>query len=365
MKTIRCSRLPLAMACPQSTAPAALPLDGDTAPANLGTAFHAVALSRIAGRALDIDEVAERNQCDPDELARLAGMFHTQWARAALPLTNIQIEPKMDAVEDRHVTITGTPDIVADTPTGRAVIDLKSGWLDGNHRDQLRGYAWLVYHMTDAREIWCGIHRVRRGEIEGWTETAASLDRWYTALVARVHSQEYNPGPHCGHCPRRFECSARREYLRDVVAVFAGQDWRVDEEILSLRTQAWVDVLGRIKLLQAEIDRARETIKADVIAHGGLMPGLHADLQMVEEQRESIQADIAFGLLMDGYFAPRRDVLLEQLSISKAALERAVKKLAPKGEAARTMRDLLSGLREAGAMTETTIQKLEVVRHDD
>ena len=157
----RCSSLPIIAECSQAAvAPKlAVSMSGGRRASTMGTAFHAYMKPMIDGSDTpDVRELAERYQCDVDELAMICRWGKQSWRSMA----RFFPDPRSEVTMEDGV-LTGTCDVLSTQPYLVSICDHKSGWGDGDFEEQLRGYAWLATRQDpDIQEAYCLVLHVRQ-----------------------------------------------------------------------------------------------------------------------------------------------------------------------------------------------------------
>ena len=255
------------------------------------------------------------------------------------------------------VVLTGHTDVLV---VGANVIlaDLKTGWLDSDHEQQLRAYAYLALQRDDARscaKVSAASLLVRSRQADWYHWTREQLNDWWQAFVRQVKDHDtYRPGRHCGHCPRGHECPAKTALLAQGARALAGFS-----ELGPLLTGEQLgQVYDRAKLVVDCAEQALELVRAEVDRRGSpLAIDDQRALSLQEQRRKQIDFRRAWSLL-DDY-----EDLHEACSISKTALEKVIGRHAPYRGKGRAIADVMRRLDEAGAVAETITRQLRCVKH--
>lgn len=349
---LRCSSLPLFLKCGQSIG-GLLNVNEWHQESNLGTAVHAALARHLSGVPVDVAAIALLYGVDEGEMGYLYSQGLRAWA---------EIEPKGGKVfpeisfalvdEGSSVHVTGTADVVVELEGGGLeVVDWKTGRRDADCREQVLGYCALALdsyrhaEWVTARVVW-----LRTLEAEIYTLRRSELDLWKTRLALQVQDLAYRPGPHCTHCPRRYECEARIQMSTAALAVLGSERGKLlralppDEQVnLYRRAKDVIDLAYRV------IDQVKELAgEAPIVGHG-------VRLEMVDEQRRSLNAAAAWPTLQEHL---SENALADAVSVSITKVQDAVAAGAPKGQGASRKRALMAALEAAGAVGSTTIRKL-------
>ncbi len=384
--SIRCSSLPLVSLCAASMVDDGVRLAGGGEAADIGTAAHAFMARAINGEMADTIELATEFGVDHDELSQMCQWGWRAWERVytrgwipLLPPPQTEVEVAC-VDEESGLELTGHIDVlsVQDGPDGPIVrlADFKSGRLDLDASEQLRGYAWLALRRyPDATSVWAAVIRLRDQVLYGVEWTRQDLEAWYRRLVRHVgQTGMFAPGPQCRFCPRGLTCPAKTALIRQSVEALTKFESDVaDVELgaaplsflpteLAERGTCLADVLECAKLVEGVATRAREMIKADVVAHGGTLPTTDGrELRTVETKRRDIAYAPAWPILRETIPS---DTLCECVSVSKTKIEEAVKSMVGRGQKTKAVKEVMDRLEQAGAITIHPILRLEVRRND-
>jgi hypothetical protein len=362
MKIIRASKLPLALACPQSQIPPAVLIAGDDEASRLGTAVHlrvADAITEGGYDLIDVQDHAAFAGVDADELGMLVGIAMRIWRETLAPsFPDPVIEESVEVnVGDSTLKLTGHPDLMTLVGTEIRGIDWKSGRVEGeNVEDQMRGYAALGFaRWPEAETCRWSVLWIREQELVTYPErpdapswTRAEIEAWADGLPAWLAVEEYRPGQHCRYCKRRFECPARHTQLQHITG------WILDTPYDDVAS--WLSVADAVKLIrdvEAQCKAALSAIKTEVLARGGSIPGL----TIREQQNREIDVDRGWDLLVDAVGEP---TLRRLLKASIGDVETAIKATAAKGQKGTRLKEFFGGLVTANAIRINTKQILEV-----
>ena len=356
MTSIRCSSLPLVSACAAASIPPAVRIEPPRGPADLGSAFHDCMAAVVSGQPYDLDTIANLWHVDPEQLRPMVGWARARWADTfAEMFPAASVEVPMSYCDD-DLTLTGHSDIGSVLPSEIRVGDWKTGWLDVDPIDQLRGYAFLSLmahsELPDIDSVYVLKIDVRHQYAEPRRFHRAELLDWWTWL--KSHAKEttlYRPGPHCGRCPRALECPAHATALRHL-----SQSLVTATPTDSLRGASPDDLAQTVllaRMFEKRIEAFLKSAKAHVEAHGGQF----GPLFLRDENRPWIDVARAWDVLTD---ALGQDTLRDLLSDSKGDLLDAFAANAPPRGKGAAKQALIARLEEAGALVRNTIQKLEV-----
>jgi hypothetical protein len=211
------------MKCASSLVPTDNPVhETDTDPQNVGIATHDLLRMHVEGREVAEDTITEVCTRERAERAEVAMRFHygvKAWAEVGKYFDRVGAEepfeqPMMLRVGDTRYTVilTGRPDLGGSEVT----LDFKGGRVWSDPAWQLHGYNYACRRKWGIA-VWLIPQRCDVQAAMGRKDFEAAIGE-QIALVGK----EYNPGRHCGFCPRRDECEARARRLHGVYQLFCG-----------------------------------------------------------------------------------------------------------------------------------------------
>lgn len=363
---MRCSSLSLIEACPAAALPADPRVESASAAADLGSADHEWLAARIGGTGLvpEIEELAKKYGCDLDELEKLCRCSWRAWEQVQEhfpdPMTEVYLESESG-------WLSGHADVLSVADGLVRVLDFKTGRQDLDHSAQLKGYCYLAMLQTNTwRAYGCALG-VREQTVDGDYYTWQELKEWADALLQSVVDQPkavYRPGPHCTYCPRSAVCPAKTELLRQSAEAFTSV--RPTGTLIwphadcAQHGAALANLLGHVKLLESACATARDLIRADVAALGGVVPtGDGRELVLREVATRRIDFKAGWKEILRSL---TREKLFDALTVSKTKLECAMRDSAPRGQKTAAIKEFLSRLEAAGAIHTTYQTRLEVRR---
>ena len=367
MLAVRASRLPLLPLCPASIVPPVVVIDTTGPEARLGTAVHECLALAVLGKTWNARDTAARQRVDVAEVEELVWSALHVWERilCLFPAPQTEVEYVLDNAA-RRVRLTGHVDLVsapAERPSELCLLDWKTGRVDTDYAEQLRGYAYLaLHHHPHVKTVRAIVVWIRLGSTDWHVWTWDELDKWWTGRLETLTTERevYRPGVHCGQCPRGHECPARASLLRTALDLLTslvsfGPD----------RGRACGMIHDRVKLLEEILEQTRQQIRAEVVAAGGVLPtGDDRELRLVQQERREIVPTLAWKILQEEGITEEH-LLAECASLSKGAVERAVMARAPRGQKAGAVKNLLDRLDVAGALVSHVTARLEMHRIRD
>ena len=375
---IRCSALPRVFACPASLAKPDVLIDGDSDPARLGRAVHAAIASWIGTGGTDADAVdAACDECgvdlagrdDAHWLARNAWRF---WASIAPHCAPPQLEFAVEA-EGPNFRLTGTADLVTFRDDGDLVVyDWKSGRLEPDMLNQLKGYAWAAIQAIRPDDLPERFHLAvvwLRDNTRDMREfTLADIRQWATGLSEKVKDYQAGNAAYtddvswCHYCPLAATCEGRAALLQGAAAMFpAVAD---SKEIAPLTAEDIVRLTPQAAALEKALQAFKDARKAKLIELGGSVDcGDGSEIALVEAKRDTVRFAEAVPVLMEALALSHDEtitLIADAVTVQKKALEDAVCKDAPRGQKSKAKAALMAMLREAGAIRTATFDSVRV-----
>ncbi len=349
------SGLDRAVACPGSVTLPQAPSTGAAAAA--GSAIHAY----LADPAHDLDAVPEehREACAAIDLAALpAG---AEWAHEVTvawdPATGRGREVGRDL--GRHYPATGeifgTADVIGLTPDAVHVYDYKSGWgavPAPTENWQLRFLALAAAEAYGRDTARVGLIHLNGDAPRYRTATFDALDLAATAAELRAALKTWVPGApivqgeHCRYCPAFDSCPAKLALFRaavDIPLAITPENARA----VYLRAEAVAQVLGRVRAGLEMYAREHPIPLGDGLVYGP-----------TTTERESVDAAAAQRVLTAIHGAEVAAAAIEAKT-SKAAIERAIGAVAPRGQKGKLVAAALRAIATEGGIQ---VRRTETVR---
>ena len=367
--TIRASALPRAFACAASARQPTLRIETDSDPARLGTAAHALleavvnqALTHTGG--LDIEAAAKQDNVDVDDLRFLVLSGIKLWGQIKAWFPGALAEFDLEGVVN-GVRVTGHPDVMAISGTKATVGDWKSGRVDYDYRQQMRGYmALIMLNFPEVKEVVGIVGWLREQEIEPYRMSRADLPAWlaeFDTNVAQWDGQTYNVGSACTYCPRTHECPALAATVRRDIAMLADDSMaaRIESGLADLKPAQIVDYYRKAKRIEKFTESFRQAVRARAIAEGSIPDDDGRELRLTESHPRYVDPMAAWPVL-------HRHLTDEEIAgavkLSASKLDDAVAKKAGRGKGAEAKRQLAAALEEAGAVRTETQYRLTDAR---
>jgi len=361
---LRCSGLPLAFRCAGSVRPGAVPINESNDPADLGTAAHEGLAQLVETGKVDYDAVpalAKKHKVDETELRVLLAQGAQLWeqVRESFPAAMTEVDL---AHEAGSVELTGHADILGRSGAVALVGDWKTGRVDSDYAEQLKGYAALaLLEDHTLQSATAGVLWVRDASFEHYTMTRADLPAWLDRLETELVQWDgtFRPGRHCEYCPRAHECPAANAMVRSAVAALSDKD--VDDAALirEMPAEQLIQLHSRVSLVESQIDRFRKAVRHRVEEQGDIV-GDEKRITLETEERRQLDPLAAFPVLEAQGFGDAEMAEVIDISVSKA--EKVVATRAGKGKGAGAVRELQAALKGAGAIKTRPITKLVLRR---
>jgi hypothetical protein len=341
------------MACPASQVAPEVRIENRTPEASIGTAVHRFMAAHVVG--LEDREHVVAAELGLDEEAReQAGIIYATakklWRQFHMwfpdPRTEVYLE---------HGQLTGHIDVFSSVPGEVRVLDYKTGRLDLDHHEQLRGYSWLALQdMPEADSAYGMVVNVRAGTYDAERFTREELDAWHAGLIERIgNTNVYIAGRHCGYCPRRHECPARMQLLKQALVTLDIADRGMSERELG-------QLFLAAKAMEQVIEDAIALVRAEVISRGGTMRiSGGQQIEIVHQERKDIMFQQGWPALMQ---QPElvNQTLLDSMKVPKTALDKAARAVASKGHGAAYIRMIMQKLQDAGAIRKKVVPIMQV-----
>ena len=353
---LRCSSLPLIAKCPQAAAAPAIEVGRQDDAARLGSAVHEALAKHIAYLPFELGDIAGRYDVEFEELAKLFRSALAAWKRVEqfFPAPRLVEYELSHRDEFTGIELTGHIDVIAQDETQIRILDHKTGWMDHDARDQLKGYAWLALQKNlHIHDVYAATLRAREQTIEGFRWSRDDLNAWWAKTSVRSQSILYHPMPStCQHCRRNLECDAFHASVAGAVNMVKSSIGK------NLTPLVMVEVVKEARALSKLFDQVCDWVHAQVQAEGGRVHGIDEDLVSTNQEMRQIVFASGEGIL--------RDLLGERFaeacSVSKTKAEQIIGDAAPRGAKGKRIQEALEMLENAGALNRKTIHKLELKR---
>lgn len=361
---LRPSRLHLNVVCPPSALPPNVRIERPNPDSMPGTLTHDVLTVIGRGGQLDLDAIAHnRGAVNDAELQRMARFIAHTWDRIKPLFPEPQFEVRME-LEDGDVTLAGTADLVSTAGHELRIMDLKSGWRPSSAEAQLRGYAVLALHSSDASTIRATQLNLRDGILDTWLWGREDVLAWWDNLKQLLREMVsagatallYHPGEHCRYCPRWHECPAGAMLVRAAGAYLV----QLDAEAGDLLPEDLATILERARQVERAAEMARRLVTAAIDAAGGRIALADGrELRLVRQEVKKILYGPGQHVLAD---AIGPEALAECLTVGKTKVEDAIRATAGRGMKTAAVQDLMRRLDEAGAITTSVREFADITR---
>lgn len=353
--SIRCSALPRIMRCPASAEPANI--ESDSPEARLGRIVHECIARKPGYEA--VRNAAANAQCDPDEAAMLyhAGLEADEEFVEREGLILVQREKPLE-FDGGALKLTGTPDVWGVLPSQQAqVCDYKTGRVDRNHDQQLRGYAFLILAaMPNVDEVVCRAVWLRSKNVDTFVVTRVETGNWWTDLVDRVDSQNYTDDISvCGFCPHKAACWQYSRLLGVAVAPIMSQG-----QCLPTTAADLAALYPAAQELERHLAAYKHAMRAALAAGPVALPDGRI-IGLETRKRATIDASKAMPIIHAHYDGDP----LDMMEVRKSALEERIRDGAPRGMKGKAVDDCMFALESAGALTWTETEAIGIRRAEN
>ena len=358
---LRVSGLPLFLACGQSAAPVAVPIETEGTEARTGTAVHDVLAAHVNGGEKSAREAAEENAVPEaaDEIELLARYGRQLWLdlQAAFPAPMVEKELEVTLGRLRLVGHTDVLSLAGDEADTVRVLDWKSGRKARDYFDQLAGYALLGCLGMGCTRAQVTTAWLREGEAETRTLETPALQAFLKRLQAAVDAYldgraPYVVGDQCAHCPRFAECPARAELvdatrraLGDVPARAATGE--LADNIRQLAAQGRLSMLyAGLQCIEKAAREFRDQLRLE-LDKGALQEPDGRLFYVKETNQRALDPALAWPVARE-YLTDAE--LRPAVRLSLSVLEDQVKAKAPRGVKGQAAAAFARALDEAGAI---------------
>ncbi len=356
-KRYRCSALPRIILCPASATKPKVQIDSDNIAGRIGSAVHkALAIGYNSAFTYFGKLAAEFRVAEQDIIPLFwVGRHRFEEYMDVLDVHNIEHGLSRD-IPGTDITLTGTADLYGLTKTDPQmpfIWDYKTGSQTTNHREQLIGYAYLLwgeeYDTVKLFTAWLRANEVQIDDI-----TPADIAAWLERLKWAIsHPKTFRAGEQCTWCPRAHECKARTALIRKS----AGDMLALGDKMKALTPATLAANYLRAKQLEKVLKQFDATLKDALMLHGELPMGDGRMLTLEDTSRDKLHMakmlehlDIPVEKLL-----PSMTLTLGNLrKVISAECERENK---PKGE---TIKITLEALRDVGAITTSYGQSIKI-----
>ena len=370
---IRCSSLPRIWRCPASIKAPEFPVkDGPVHPVTMtGTLVHKALAAILSGQpAPDMTELcADYPDVDAGEVGWLVSSAMRIWdgLKEDLGAYVSDVEGYRQTILSPSHALGGSADVEAhcNNTTG-LIVDWKSGYLERDYMEQLRGYAalWQVVagalsHPMKYERIVLVVAMLRKSETITEIVTDEQTRDWVEELKSRLQDPEetYTSDPgDCTYCPRKAECGFRPLMLADSASALVGLgdgDIMLAEDLAKLYPKA--------EALKKALAAYSYALKSALEDEGGPLPvGDGTEMYLQEKTRQEVYLESGWPVLnkrlgfdADEPMGAVLDALAPHLKVSKTSLLKALTANAPRGGKSKLREAILAELEDAGALGET------------
>jgi len=332
--------------------PPAVQIEADNTEARLGTAVHEALACYVRGEEYDVPAIAAKHWVDADEVNRLTWAGRRLWDGFRDMLIVEAVEELLCYPLSADISLSGHADVggsLAEPGDEEAavIVDWKSGRDGVNHRNQMMGYAWLVYNDNQpgpavVKIITCWL---REGAYDIEDVTPADVNAWEAELHdALKQPGRYGPAPEaCRFCPRGHECAAKAALVHDSIVALTAPGTHITD----MAPASLVALMPQATMLEGVLKAYREAVKATLAEHGPIPLGDGREAYLAERVRETVNTGPAWDILKA---ALPEEQLRDALKVDKGQLRKLVMALAERGQKGKAVAALMEQLKQAGAV---------------
>lgn len=350
--------MPLAVLCPASLQqPDGYTLATENEASRLGTAVHDWLSDRLAKKDKDFDYYATKHTVKVKEVEKLSLKAFRLWCEVAelFPNPNVEVSHELTF---KTLTLTGHMDVLSFNTAYKmvCVLDYKTGFLDGDHEEQIKTYGLLALDLfPQAEKVLAVILNVRDYTRDQQVYTRGALNSWLEErVVGRIIDDAgcYNSGPHCRFCNFRSHCiEYSAEIARSVDLINSG--------ILVAPPAVYNSVLQIEKLCKL----ARLWLHDHVQDAGGSIP---IDDKYVLKLSSTVEQEVIFGKALPVLrHHLNSDDIAGISSIGLGAMKDAIMANYGHGQKTKAVAGVMQELSEAGALQEKIKTQLVKRKRDD
>jgi hypothetical protein len=248
-----------------------------------------------------------------------------------------------------EILLTGTCDLVTQ-PLG---LDWKSGYRIYEPKWQLNGYKRLncfeygviVWLRDDVIDVY-------RDLLE-----APDFDDALMEQLRKIGKEEVF-GEHCFGCKRQHECETYRQHMSNPMYLLSAATEQRPVPLGSM-AGALAKLKPRVALLEQAILKYKALLKAAIAENGPQPVGDGKELAIIEKSRTEIDPAKGSKIIQKYIGKPK---FLKVLSLTKGALEEAVKDAAEQGQKAKKWRQCMQDLEAEGAVSKNPYSEMRVRR---
>lgn len=366
MIALRASSAPRADLCPVSATPASERINWTNQYAQGGTAAHAAFTNFIRTGSASLDEVADENHIEVEDLKRSFNFLMGAWHKVQDWFPSPMVERSMTMTDHKHgITLTGTTDLASLIGDDEIrIADWKTGFLDHDCEAQVRCYCLMGMLEFDRKTSRGMVLNTRLRGGEGWQWSLEELEAWWDKLAERIVSERTpSPGLHCKFCQRWGECPAGRDYVRvSAGAIVELSDRYKTGDSLPMTNDDLIHVAGMRQMVESACDTVQGFLRKEVASRGGEV--LSSD--------NATKLAISTSLKKEIEFARGRQVIADAIGVQemhqcakfvKGDVETAVKEKAGRGQKGKAVAELMEQLDQVGAVSAVPVERLTLTRN--
>jgi len=247
-----------------------------------------------------------------------------KWSKLAGFYQGATLERKLSATLSNGYVLEGTPDLFSVHGEFAVVNDLKTGEKEFDYFAQVELYALMIWKQNQALGLKKVYGALFHPMLDKFTNEEISEDRlrhvedYYTKMMLFA-GMNYVTGPACAICPRLLTCPAIKKSVDPMIT-----DMRSGREVTALDIKAWRPM---VKYLEKCVENYKVIEHALLERMGSIDLGDGYELYLKTDFQEKLKPLEAFHVLTGDFKIPPEKVI-EQMKISKAAVDEAARAIA-------------------------------------
>jgi hypothetical protein len=340
----RASSMGRLLKCPASKIAPGVDIDDSGDIAEAGTRMHVIFEKIVHGK--------KYNKPDDESEQAIIESFLEFWKSVKDDITIIGTEIKKE-FEITHgefiVTISGHIDFLGLWNDKLIILDWKTGFIDRDHSPQLKSYGFLALtDHIDYNELLLGAVNPRTDKFDIEETTSEGIGAWIAEAVKRLQEDQYSPGGHCGFCPLKFECEAKRQMMISVRGSLM-------EEGFGLPSAGdFADFYPKVQLLEKKIAQFKDSFR-DILQHKKAVSKDKMEYFLTNVQRKSIKTDSVLIKFLKDIF---KTIPFDVVKIDKTALLKKIGDRAPQGKKEERKEAFMKKLEEFGCIEISESKKI-------
>lgn len=369
MITIRSSKLPLFMSCPNSVLnpDELLEVEQEFEAAETGTLIHRLAEDYVLEGNDDIDFYADRLRMldGYDRAHELFPNIKKTWGLASEVFEEPKLEQYLQADLSSDLRITGHIDVSEAFDDVAYVLDWKTGRVRDDHYHQMSGYAYLIWRDRFEGEprcerhleyvVHCTVCYCDDGSLYKYSFTGKQLHDWANDVLAQAQNTRYVYNKRCVYCPLATKCEGYKAKVTAAVGTVTATE--AVDLLRDMSDDERADALQKLKIVENAVRSFRSALKDDVRANGPMPTGDGREYVIKKQTKRELNPARALPILNEHLTSKE---VYDATSISLPKAVAAVKKRADCGLKTEAAEHLVTDLTRAKAIFTHSVERLEV-----